>query len=691
MTDKNRKFTYPATRKEDVVEDYHGTPVADPYRWLENAEDEEVIAWSEAQATMAFDYLEELPARAMIKARLTALWDYPKYTTPISRKEQNLYFFSKNDGLQNQPLFYRQEGLDGKPEPILDPNKFSEDGTVALINTAYSKDGTLLAYTTASGGSDWQEIRIKNLVTGEHYDEVLNWCKFTNIAWKPDNSGFYYSRMPEPADDIDSAETTFHNKVYWHQLGTPQSDDLLIYERPDQKTFMFSPFLTRDEQYLVFDIFHAAINRNRLYYRPIDSDGDFVRLLDEADAEYRFMGSVGSTFYIRSDLNAPNGRIIAIDLNNPERENWQEIIPENDTDAIDFAVIVNHQIVIAYKHNAYHQLKIYALDGTYLRDIDLPTIGSIVGMSGREYSTEMFISFESYLYPPTIFRYDFDTNELSTWQETKVDFEPSAYETKQVFYESKDGTKVSMFLTHKKGLELDGNNHTLLYGYGGYSISLMPSFAPERLQWIEGGGIYVVVNLRGGSEYGEAWHQAGMLENKQNVFDDFITAAEWLIENKYTQTAKLAIMGRSNGGLLVSACMIQRPELFGAVICGVPVTDMLRYHKFTAGRYWTAEYGNAIENPEHFEFLIKYSPVHNIKPDVDYPPTLVVTADMDDRVVPMHAKKFTAGLQDADLGEHPILLRLDTRSGHGLGKPTSKWITEWADIYAFLYEALNVT
>ena len=690
MTDKNRKFTYPETRKDDVVEDYHGTPVADPYRWLENAEDKEVIAWSEAQATMAFDYLEELPARAMIKARLTALWDFDKSSMP--QKYGDNYFFFKKDGLQNQPVYYCQAELDGEAEPILDPNTFSEDGTVAVIRTAYSKDGTLLAYTVASGGSDWQEIRIKNLVTGEHFDEVLKWCRYTNMAWKPDNSGFYYSRNPEPSDNIDSAETTFHNKVYWHTLDTPQSEDQLVYERPDRKEFGFYVFLTNDDKYLVLWVSHAAVNRNRIYYRPIDSDGDFVRLLDDADAKYAFSGSVDSTFYFNTDLDAPNGRIIAIDLNKPERENWQEVIPENDNDVIDFASVINHQqIVIGYKHNAYHQLKIYNKDGSFVRVIDLPTIGSVIGIVGKESDTDLFINFQSYLYPPTIFRYDFITNKLTVWWESQVDFDPSSYETNQVFYESKDGTKVSMFLTHKKGLELDGNNHTILYGYGGYSISLMPSFAPERLQWIEGGGIYVVVNLRGGSEYGEAWHQAGMLENKQNVFDDFITAAEWLIENKYTQTSKLAIMGRSNGGLLVSACMIQRPELFGAVICGVPVTDMLRYHKFTAGRYWTAEYGNAIENPEHFEFLIKYSPVHNIKSDVDYPPTLVVTADMDDRVVPMHSKKFTAGLQDADLGEHPILLRLDTRSGHGLGKPTSKWITEWADIYAFLYEALNVT
>lgn len=684
----SNKFNYPPTRKDDTVDDYHGTLVPDPYRWLEDAENEEVMAWSEAQARLAFDYLEELPARAHLIQRLTAFWDYPKFTVPI--KQKDTYFFSKNDGLQNQPLFYRQAGIDGDPDLILDPNTLSDDGTVALMNTAYSDDGMLLAYTTASGGSDWQEIHIKNLDTGEMFDEVLKWCKFTNMAWKEDNSGFYYSRMPEPSGNIDSAETTFHNKVYWHTLGTPQADDVLVYERPDRKEFMFSPFITADNQYLVLYVFHAALNRNRIYYRPLDSDGDFVRLLDEADAEYSFVGAIDSTFYFKTDLGASRGRIIAIDLETPEPENWREIIPEHAQDVIGFATMVNQQLVLAYQHNAHHLLKIYDLDGTFVRDIDFPTLGSIVGMSGKAKHTEMFIEFQSFLYPPTIFRYDFTTDELSVWQEVQVDFDPAQYETSQVFYDSKDGTKVSMFLIHKKGLDLNGDNHTLLYGYGGYSISLLPKFEPERLAWIEGGGVYAVANLRGGGEYGEAWHQAGMLGNKQNVFDDFIAAGEWLIANKYTQSSKLAIMGRSNGGLLVSACMVQRPDLFGAVICGVPVTDMLRYHKFTAGRYWVPEYGNAEENPEHFDFMMQYSPVHNVKQDIAYPPTLVVTADMDDRVVPMHAKKFTAGLQDKNASDAPMLLRLDTRSGHGLGKPTSKWITEWGDIYAFLYEALGV-
>lgn len=686
MTQRN--FTYPQARRADVVEDYHGTPVADPYRWMEDPDAPETVAWAEAQSALTFDYLGKIPARQTLQQRLTALWNYPKIGLPIKRG--NTYFYQKNDGLQDQPVLYKQTGLDGAPEVLIDPNTLSADGTVALMLLSFSKDGALLAYSVSDGGSDWQQIRIRDVATGEDMPETLRWTKFSGIAWKHDGSGFFYNRYPE-MDDLN--QPPYNSRVCWHKVGTPQDDDILIYEQPEDKELGFEPILTDDGAYLVLYVWHGAINRNRIYYRPAESDGDFVRLLNDADAEYAFTGSDGATFFFQTDLDAPKGRVIAIDLNNPAREHWKTVIPESD-DVIQAAQIINHQFVVVYMHNAYSQVKRFALDGTWLADIALPGIGSVIGISGKPQDTQCFIDFQSYLDAPTLFRYEFtDSNAdgtLTPWQQFNVDFPVADYETTQVFYPSKDGTQVSMFITHKKGIALDGTHPTLLYGYGGYSISLTPTFQPQVLGWLELGGVFAVANLRGGSEYGEAWHQAGMLGNKQNVFDDFIAAGEWLIQNGYTQPKKLAINGRSNGGLLVAACMTQRPDLFGAVICAVPVTDMLRYHKFSAGRFWTPEYGDAETNAAHFTFMMRYSPLHNVRDGETYPPTLILTADHDDRVVPMHAEKFTATLQHADSGQNPILLRLDMRSGHGMGKSTSKWIQEWADVFAFLAQHLVI-
>ena len=683
----SRKFTYPEARQDEVVENYHGTPVADPYRWMEDPENTELAGWVEAENQLTFDYLAEIPARAMLHRRLTTLYDFPKTNAPESRNGR--YFFAYNDGLQNQPVLQKQDGLEGDPQPILDPNTLSEDGTVALMIQAFNDDGTLLAYSISAAGSDWQEIRIRNVDTLTEYDEILKWCKFPGIAWSKDSSGFYYNRFPAPEGGENDTQIALNNALYWHKLGTPQADDMLIFERPDAPELNFTPEITDDGQYLVLNVWHGAVNRNRIYYREVESDGDFVRLLDEPNAEYTFVGNEGSVFYFQTDLDAPRSQLIAIDTANPAREHWRVIVPEQD-DVILSTKFVNRQIVVVMLHQAYYQIKIYALDGAFVGDVPLPGMGSIFSIEGKRDGQELFVDFRSHLYPPTIFRYDFATGEMKPWRQPTLEFSPDDYETKQVWYPSKDGTQVSMFITAKKGLVLNGENPTLLYGYGGFSIPLAPDFASQILSWISSGGIYAVANLRGGSEYGEAWHQAGMLANKQNVFDDFIAAAEWLTANHYTKPKKLAIMGRSNGGLLVAACMLQRPDLFGAVICGVPVTDMLRYHKFTAGRYWTYEYGNAEENAEDFKFLLAYSPIHNIKKGVTYPPTLITTADHDDRVVPMHAKKFAAALQANDAGNHPILLRLDMKSGHGMGKPTSKWIDEWADIQAFLFQALEM-
>ncbi|MCB8946281.1 MAG: S9 family peptidase, partial [Ardenticatenaceae bacterium] len=587
---------------------------------------------------------------------------------------------------QNQSVLVQQDGLNSQPTPLIDPNQLSEDGTIALVNQSFSEDGTLLAYGLSQSGSDWQTIHIRDIQTGQDYNETIEWSKFSPIAWLPDNSGFYYARYPAP-DEMPEAPPSTHHRVYFHTLGTPQSADPLIYARPDAPELGFMPIVTDDGRYLILHVWQGTDRRNLLYYRELSHNGEFVQLIDTLEAKYNFIANDGPLFYFETDLDAPNGRIIAIDTNNPSRDQWHEIIPEGP-DTIAFSTMINHQFIIARLHDAHHQLFIYDVKGTAVHQITFPTIGSIMGLTGKIHDTAMFINFQSFLYPPTIFRYDFTTNQLETFRQPSVNFNPASYETNLVFATAKDGSQVPLFLTHKKGLKLDGSNPTLLYGYGGFNVNMTPVFSPTRLIWLEMGGIYAQAVLRGGNEYGEAWHEAGMLANKQNVFDDFISAGEWLIANGYTQPARLAIQGGSNGGLLVAACLTQRPDLFGAVHCAVPVIDMLRYHKFTAGRYWTGEYGNAETNEDQFRFMMAYSPLHNIHPGTTYPPTLITTADTDDRVVPMHAKKFAAALQTADSGHNPLLLRIETKAGHGLGKPTSKLIEENSDIYAFLWTIL---
>ncbi|GER87962.1 prolyl endopeptidase [Dictyobacter vulcani] len=571
---------------------------------------------------------------------------------------------------------------------VLDPNTLSPDGTISLTNQAFSHDGTFLAYGTSQSGSDWQEIHIRQVDTGKEYPEVLHWCKFSGIAWHHDNTGFFYNRLPEPGTVAEEDQSKF-SRVYWHLLNTPQSEDELIFERPEAKELSFTPHISEDGQYLFLIVWNGTDPRNRLYYREVESTDPFIRLLDEADASYDLIGNDGPVFYLQTNLNAPKCRIIAIDSRQPQRENWHELIAEQD-DVIAFAQIVHQQFVITYMHDAHHQIKLYDKEGSLLQELALPTLGSVIDLSGKPDGDELFITFTSYLYPSTVFRYDFVSNTLQPLRPSQAKFDPSDYETTQVFYPSKDGTRVPMFLTHKKGLVLDGNNPVLIYGYGGFDISLTPSFGITPLLWVEHGGIYAVANLRGGNEYGEEWHEAGMLEKKQNVFDDFMAAAEWLIEQKYTQSSLVSIMGGSNGGLLVAACLVQRPDLYGAVICRVPVIDMLRYHRFTVGRYWVGEYGDAEHNAEHFAFMYAYSPLHNVRPDIQYPPTLIMTADTDDRVVPAHARKFAATLQTAQAGDAPVLLRVEMKAGHGMGKPTAKVIEEESDILAFLFKTFNM-
>ena len=680
-----RAFDYPFARKGDVVDVYHGVEVPDPYRWLEDSESEETLAWVQAQNELTASYVEG-PQWQALKERLTDLWNFPKFSLP--EKEGGRYFFTKNDGLQDQPVYYVQDSLEAGPRVVIDPNTLSEDGTTALTGTSVSRDGRLVAYLVSQSGSDWQELRIRDVDSGEDHEEVLEYCKFTGVAWKTDGSGFFYNRFPDP-DTVPEEDRNNYSRVYWHALGTPQGDDVLVYERPDDKTLGFSPWITEDGRYLVLWVYRGTDPKNRIYLREVEGEGPFVKLLDEADAMYAPVGNVGATFYFHTDLDAPHGRIISIDLESPDRSEWKEVVAEVD-DVIDSVAIVDGKLVIAYMRDARNRLVIHDLDGAFIREIDLPGIGSVAGISGRQSHTEMFFSYMSFLTPLSTFRYDFATGETSVFHAPEIDFDAGAYETVQVFVTSKDGTKVPMFITHRKGLALDGTSPALLYGYGGFNISLTPRFSISRLVWLEAGGVYAVANLRGGNEYGEQWHQAGVLGNKQNVFDDFIAAGEWLVENGYADPDRLASIGGSNGGLLTAACMLQRPDLWGAVISAVPVIDMLRYHKFSVGRYWVSDYGNAEESEEHFEFLHAYSPLHNIEPGTAHPPTFVTTADTDDRVVPLHGKKFVAALQAADAGENPILLRVETKAGHGKGKPTSKRIEEAADIYAFLFKVLGM-
>ncbi len=688
-------------RRDDTADDYYGTRVADPYRYMEDPHDPATRAWTEAQSAEAEAYLRALPGRDDLLARLTALYDFPKEGAPWRRGER--YFQYRNTGLQNQAVLYLREGLDATPTLVLDPNILSEDGTAAVTTTAVSDDGMLLAYGVSQSGSDWQEIRVRQVSAGRDFPEVLRWCKFSRVAWIPRtgaaeaadvDAGFFYNRPAAP-DHEPTAEEATQSRVYWHTLGTPAAEDTLVFAQPDDLDLRFAPTVTDDGRYLLLYGQRGTDPQNRLYYRELDGTertggpSEFVRLLDEEDADYTAIDSDGPLLYLRTDRDAPRGRIVAIDLREPGPEHWREIVPQGP-DTIDFVHAANGEFVVGYLHDAYHRLVRHAKTGESLGEIALPTLGTVSQPTGERDDAEMFVAFTSFLYPTTVFRYDFATETLAVFAQPQIAFPIDEYETTQVFYPSKDGTRVPMFLTHRRGLALDGTAPTLLYAYGGFNISMTPGFASARLSWLEAGGVYAVANLRGGGEYGEEWHAAGKRERKQDVFDDFIAAAEWLVAHKYTSPRRLAIQGGSNGGLLVAACLLQRPDLYGAVHSAVPVTDMLRYQRFTAGRFWTVEYGDADASAEDFRFLHAYSPAHNVREGVAYPATLVTTADTDDRVVPMHAKKFAAALQRAQAGDAPITLRIETKAGHGAGKPTAKVLEEQADIYAFLFAHLGV-
>ncbi|MDJ0899685.1 MAG: prolyl oligopeptidase family serine peptidase [Xenococcus sp. MO_188.B8] len=687
MSSSGQGLSYPPTHQGQQSDIYHGIEVKDPYRWLEDPDSEATKAWVTAQNKVTTNYLSQISNREEIKSRLTQLWNYEKYSSPFKRGER--YFYFKNDGLQNQDVLYTLESLDAEPSVLLDPNTFSEDGTVALSGIAISDNGQYLAYGLSTAGSDWIEYFVKDVVTGEKLSDHLKWIKFSGASWTKDHQGFFYSRYAEPNEATKLEDVNYFQELYYHRLGTEQAEDVLIYKRPDKKEWGFAGEVTEDGKYLVISVWKGTDSKNLVFYKNLSQpESEVIELINEFEASYDVIDNDGDRFLVKTDLNAPRSRVIAIDLEKPQPDNWQEIIPES-SETLKGVGLLNNQFVTIYLKDARSQIKIFDLEGLFIREIELPGIGSAGGFAGKRADTTTFYTFTSFTTPATIYSYDMVTGESKIFRQPQVDFNPEDYFTEQVFCPSKDGTAIPLFITYKKGIKLDGNNPCYLYGYGGFNVSLTPSFSVSNLVWLEMGGIYVTANLRGGGEYGEAWHQAGMKERKQNVFDDFIAAASWLIEQNYTSTTKLAIAGGSNGGLLVGACMIQRPDLFAAALPAVGVMDMLRFHKFTIGWAWCAEYGNP-DNEIDFSTLYSYSPLHNLKSGTAYPATMITTADHDDRVVPAHSFKFAAALQAAHEGNNPVLIRIETKAGHGAGKPTTKIIEEVADKWAFLVKNLQM-
>ncbi len=674
---------YPITDKVDTVDNYFGTAVADPYRWLEDDNSKETAEWVTAQNEVTFAYLNQIPFRTKVKERLEQIWDYPKYGTPF--KEGENYFFYKNDGMQNQDVIYIQKGLDAEPEVFLDPNTFSEDGTVALSGIEFNKAGDLVAYSISKSGSDWSEIFVMDVKTKELLKDHIEWVKFSGASWKDD--GFYYSRYDEPkgGDEL-KAVNEFH-KVYYHKISTSQNEDILIYKNDDEPLRNYYAGTTEDESILILGAWEGS-NGNSLYVKKPE-DKDFTVIVDDFENKYSTIDNFGDNLLIMTNDGAPKWQLVLVDINNPAKENWKVIIPEKE-EVLQSISLIGGKIVAEYMKDATSVAYLYDYEGNLLADFSLPGIGSMSGIYGKKDDTEAFYSFTSFTFPSTIYKYNAINNTSEVYKKSEIDFDVNAYETKQVFYESKDGTKVPMFIVHKKGLKMDGNNPVYLYGYGGFNVSLTPRFRITSLVLLENGFVYAMPNLRGGGEYGQEWHDGGKQMNRQNVFDDFIAAAEYLIAEKYTSPEKLAIAGGSNGGLLVGACMIQRPELFKVALPAVGVMDMLRYHKFTIGWAWAGDYGTSEDSEEMFKYLYAYSPLHALKEGVAYPATLITTADHDDRVVPAHSFKFAATLQERHQGDNPVLIRIDVKAGHGGGKPTAKIIEEYADEWSFVMYNLGI-
>jgi prolyl oligopeptidase len=684
------KISYPVARKVAQVDDFFGTKVADPYRWLEDSDSADTRAWIDAENKVTFDYLSKVPERARIKDRLTQIWNYERYGTPS--REGSWYIFARNTGLQPQSVLFKTKSLGADPEVLIDPNTLSKEGTVALGGVSFTQDGRYMAYSLAASGSDWLEWRVRDVAASTDLPDLVKWSKFSGASWLKDGSGFYYSRYDQPKGEALQALNK-NQKVFFHKLGTGQDQDVLVYERPDQPDWGFGADVTEDGRFLLISQSEGTDNRNRVFVRDLSKPGSAIEpFLNDFDATYNVVGNDGDTFYVLTNKDAPRFRLVAIAKAKPAADAWKTLVPEAPGKAVlEGVTMVDDQFVAIWMTDAHHAIRVYSLDGRPGAEVALPTLGSVSGLTGRRAHKEMFYSFGSFLYPTAVYRYDFAAGRSSVFKKPSLSFDPARFETVQVFYPSKDGTQIPMFLTFKKGLEKNGQNPVLLYGYGGFNIATMPAFSPAAAGWLEMGGVYAVANLRGGGEYGQAWYDAGRLQHKQNVFDDFIAAAEYLIRERYTSTPKLAIHGASNGGLLVGACLTQRPDLFGAALPAVGVMDMLRFDKFTIGWAWRSDYGQPDKNKADFETVMKYSPLHNIKPGTKYPATMVTTADHDDRVVPLHSFKFTATLQAAQAGPAPILIRIETQAGHGAGKPVDKVIEERADMYGFLLRELKMT
>ncbi len=674
-----QSIDYPVTTKVDQVDEYFGVKVEDPYRWLEDDTSSATKKWVKAQNKVTFDYLNKIPFREKVEERLTKIWDYPKESAPF--KEGGHYFVYKNSGLQNQSVIYIKDDLEDEGEVFINPNTLSEDGTVSLTNFEVSDDGKYAAYGISRGGSDWREFYVREVATGEDLDDHIMWAKFSGISWYKD--GFFYSRYPSPEKGDKLSGVNENNKVYYHKIGTDQSEDKLVYEEPDNPQRGFGVQVTEDDKYIILYTTEST-SGNGLYFKRLDKkNAEFNKLITNFENDYGVVGHYNGKFFVRTNDGAPKYRLMAVDPNNPEKENWEELIPEAE-EVLNSVSVVGEKMFANYMKDAHSLVKVFEMDGQFAYNIDAD-LGTISGFYGKKDDNITFYSLTSFTTPSTIYKYNVAENKSTVYKHSGIDFDPEKYETKQVFYESKDGTKVPMFITHKKGLELDGTNPTLLYGYGGFNVSLTPRFRITMVPWLENGGVYAQANIRGGGEYGEDWHLAGTKMKKQNVFDDFIAAAEYLINEDYTNSNRLAIQGGSNGGLLVGAVTNQRPELFEVALPAVGVMDMLRYHKFTIGRYWASDYGTSEDSKEMFEYLYNYSPLHSVKSGKEYPAILVTTADHDDRVVPAHSFKYIATVQEKETGHNPTLIRIETKAGHGAGTPTSKAIEQAADIMSFVW------
>ena len=677
-------MNYPVSPTVNQVDDYHGTQVTDPYRWLEE-DSEQTQAWVNAQREFAEQYLAQMPAREDYKKRLTTLWNYERYSTPTEAGGR--YFYYYNNGLQNQSVLYVQE-KNGEARVLLDPNTLSADGTVALSGVEISKNGRYIAYGVSKSGSDWQTWAVRDVRTGKDLNDNIEWVKFSSAAWMPDEKGFYYARYDAPKAGEELSGQNYFQKLYYHKIGTPQSADILVYHRPDQKEWGFGATVSDDGKYLVIPVWQGTDTRNRVFYKALTGKDRTVKpLIDQLEADYEFIGNDGSVFYFKTDLQAPRGRIVAIDVNKPAASRLKEIVPQTDN-TLRFAMLAGNRFVLSYLKDAVSHVEIRNMKGALEHTMSLPSLGTAGSFSGKRESNELFYTLTSYVQPTTVYRLDLNSKTSTVYREPQVDFNANDFASEQIFYTSKDGTRVPMIISYKKGLQKTSKNPTILYGYGGFNIALSPSFNAATIAWLERGGVYAVANLRGGGEYGEPWHKAGTKGQKQNVFDDFIAAAEWLIKEQYTSSSHLGIHGGSNGGLLVGAAMTQRPDLFGAAVPAVGVLDMLRFQKFTIGWAWTSDYGSS-DNAEDFPYLYAYSPLHNVKDGDKYPATMVMTADHDDRVVPYHSFKFAARLQAANASDEPMLIRIESKAGHGAGKPISKQIEDKADFFAFLEHHLK--